>query len=115
MQKRLVRKLDLEKALSKIDHHPTPEAYLEQYTIPSDVAAEILIGNRTVRDFIEQGKGFKEITKLIEEGADQYGMQTFDQSLFNLYKAGLITPQVALQNSTSPRDLKLRIQGLRTT
>lgn len=43
MQKRLVRKLDLEKALSKIDHHPTPKAYLEQYTIPSDVAAEILI------------------------------------------------------------------------
>ncbi len=43
MQKRLVRKLDLEKAISKIETHPMPKAYLEQYTIPSRVAAEILL------------------------------------------------------------------------
>ena len=42
MQRRLVRKLDLEKAISEIETHPTPKAYLEQYTIPSRVAAEIL-------------------------------------------------------------------------
>jgi len=42
MQKRLVRKLDLEKAISEINPHPTPKAYLEQYTIPPEVAAEIL-------------------------------------------------------------------------
>jgi twitching motility protein PilT len=78
------------------------------------VAAEVLIGTRTVRDFIEQGKSFKEITKLIEEGADQYGMQTFDQALYKLYMDGLISPEVALLNATSPKDLKLRIQGLRS-
>ncbi|MCC6696382.1 MAG: PilT/PilU family type 4a pilus ATPase [Candidatus Hydrogenedentes bacterium] len=78
------------------------------------VAAEILIGNRTVRDHIEQGKSFKEITKLIEEGIEQYGMQTFDQALFDLHKAGLITTEVALTNATSPRDLKLRMQGMRS-
>ena len=42
MQKRLVRKLDLEKAISEIRPHPSPKAYLEQYTIPPEVAAEIL-------------------------------------------------------------------------
>ena len=42
MQKRLVRKLDLEKAISEIETHPMPKAYLEQYTIPSRLAAEIL-------------------------------------------------------------------------
>ncbi|MDX9974159.1 MAG: PilT/PilU family type 4a pilus ATPase, partial [FCB group bacterium] len=78
------------------------------------VAAEILIGNRTIREHIEQGKSFKEITKLIEDGYDQYGMQTFDQALFDLHQKGLITTEVALHNATSPRDLKLRIQGLRT-
>ncbi len=78
------------------------------------VAAEILIGNRTVREFIEQGKSFKDIVKLIEEGYDQYAMQTFDQALYDLYKTGKITPEVALQNATSAKDLKLRIQGLRT-
>ncbi|MBI4560176.1 MAG: type IV pilus twitching motility protein PilT [Candidatus Hydrogenedentes bacterium] len=78
------------------------------------VAAEILIGNRTVREFIEQGKGFKDIVKLIEDGHDQYGMQTFDQALYELYKEGRISAEVALQNATSPKDLRLRIQGLRT-
>ena len=79
------------------------------------VAAEILIGNRTVRDFVEQGKSFKDIVKLIEEGYDQYGMQTFDQALYDLYKAKKITAEVALQNATSAKDLKLRIQGLRVS
>lgn len=78
------------------------------------VAAEVLVGNRTVREFIEQARSLKEITKLIEEGADQYGMQTFDQALYNLFKEGRISEQTALFSATSPRDLKLRIQGLRT-
>lgn len=77
------------------------------------VAAEILIGSRAVRDFIEQGKSFKEITRLIEEGTEHYGMQTFDHALFELYKADKITVETALFNATSPKDLKLRIEGLR--
>jgi putative methylase len=52
MQKRLVRKLDLERALSTIEPHPAPNAYLEQYTIPSDVAAEILFTAAYVYDDI---------------------------------------------------------------
>ncbi len=40
--KRLVRKRDLERALSQIEAHPSPNAYLEQYTTPSNVAAEML-------------------------------------------------------------------------
>ncbi|HUW59671.1 MAG TPA: type IV pilus twitching motility protein PilT [Candidatus Bathyarchaeia archaeon] len=77
------------------------------------VAAEILIGNRTVRDYIEIGKSFKDIVKLIEEGQDQWSMQTFDQALYDHYKAGRITVEIALQFATSAKDLKLRIQGLR--
>ncbi len=42
MQKGMVRKLDLEKALSKIVPHPAPKAYLEQYTTPPKIAAEVL-------------------------------------------------------------------------
>jgi putative methylase len=41
-QKRLVRKRDLERALSEIEAHPLPNAHLEQYTTPSNVAAEML-------------------------------------------------------------------------
>lgn len=50
MQNRLVRKFDLEIAISKIEPHPVPDAYLEQYTIPVDVAAEILFTAAYVYD-----------------------------------------------------------------
>ena len=42
MQKRLVRKLDLEMLLSQVKPHPTPTPSLEQYTVPADVAATVL-------------------------------------------------------------------------
>ncbi len=42
MQKRLVRKLDLERLLSQIKPHPSPKANLEQYTIPTETAAILL-------------------------------------------------------------------------
>jgi len=41
-QKRLVRRLDLERALQQVEPHPSPKAFLEQYTIPVDVASEFL-------------------------------------------------------------------------
>ena len=41
-QKRLVRKRDLERTLSEIEPHPIPNVFLEQYTTPSNTAAEIL-------------------------------------------------------------------------
>ena len=75
-------------------------------------AAEVLIGTRTVCEYIEAGKSLKDITKLISEGYEQYGMQTFDQALFDLYKSGAITPEIALAYATSAKDLKLKIQGL---
>jgi putative methylase len=42
MQKRIVRKLELELLLSQIAPHPSPKPSLEQYTIPTDVAATML-------------------------------------------------------------------------
>jgi len=41
-QKRLVRRLDLERILLQAEPHPSPSAFLEQYTIPVDVASEML-------------------------------------------------------------------------
>ncbi|VEB39849.1 twitching motility protein [Chromobacterium violaceum] len=38
------------------------------------------------------------------------GMQTFDQSLFELYEAELITYEDALRNADSINDLRLRIK-----
>ena len=51
-QKRLVRKRDLERALSEIAPHLKPKAHLEQYTTPSNVAAETLYIAAYVNDDI---------------------------------------------------------------
>ena len=55
MQKRLVRKLDLERTLLQVEPHPKPKANLEQYTIPADLAAEILyIATYRYDDIVEK-------------------------------------------------------------
>lgn len=41
-QKRLIRKLDLERFLSRIEPHPSPQASLEQYTVSEAIAATVL-------------------------------------------------------------------------
>ncbi len=52
VQRRLVRKRNLEIALSKVEPHPSPKAYLEQYTIPANVAAVVLYIAAYVNDDI---------------------------------------------------------------
>jgi putative methylase len=55
MQKRLARKLDLEILLSNIKPHPTPNPNLEQYTISSSVAAQMLyIAAYTYGDIVDK-------------------------------------------------------------
>jgi len=53
-QKRLVRRLDLERTLLQVEPHPSPKAYLEQYTIPTDAAAELLFIAAYVHDDITE-------------------------------------------------------------
>jgi putative methylase len=53
-QKRLVRRLDLEKALFQVEPHPSPKAYLEQYTIPASVAAEVLFTAAYIHDDVDE-------------------------------------------------------------
>jgi len=49
-QKRLVPRLDLERTLLQVEPHPSPKAYLEQYTIPADLAVEILFAAAYIHD-----------------------------------------------------------------
>ncbi len=51
---------------------------------------------------------------LLAAGTSQYGMQTFDQSLFDLYSRNLITYEEALLRASNPDEFKLRIQGIRS-
>ena len=78
-------------------------------------AAEILIRTNYVRECIENKEKTKYIKDAIQAGTSQYGMQTFDQSLYSLYKSGLITLEEALKRATNPNEFKLKIQGIQST
>jgi twitching motility protein PilT len=75
-------------------------------------AVEVMLCTSTIQEYIiDPGKTVM-IRQAIQEGHNQYGMQTFDQSLMKLYKDGLITYEAALGNSTSPDEFVLRVKGI---
>jgi twitching motility protein PilT len=78
-------------------------------------AAEVLISTAYIRECIENKEKTKYIREQIALGTSQYGMQTFDQSLYQLYKSGLITLDEALKRATNPDEFKLKIQGVQFT
>ncbi len=78
-------------------------------------AVEILISTGYIRDCVENKEKTKLIRDAINQGTSQYGMQTFDQSLYVLYKNGLITLEEALRRATNPDEFKLKIQGIQST
>ena len=72
------------------------------------VAVEILINSPLVQEKIRKGK--IEDLKAIMKDSRQYGMITFDQSLFEMYQQGLITYEDALRNADSANDLRLTVK-----
>src|SRR4051794_20792416 len=61
----------------------------------------------------------KEKTHLIHgaiaAGTSQYGMQTFDQSIFGLFEQGLVSYEEALRWASNVDEFKLKVQGIATT
>jgi twitching motility protein PilT len=75
-------------------------------------AVEIMMATPYIREAILIPEKTRTIREAIAAGTSQYGMQTFDQSLYELFTQGLISLDTALENATNPDDFKLRIQGI---
>jgi twitching motility protein PilU len=71
-------------------------------------AVEVLLNSPYVSDLIHKGK-VDEIRPVMARNRDQ-GMCTFDQSLFELFRAGKIDEEEALRNADSRNDLGLQIR-----
>ncbi len=78
-------------------------------------AVEVLVATEYIRDCIINPDKTRLIHDAIAAGTSQYSMQTFDQSLHDLYTQGLITLDEALTNSSNPDEFKLRIAGISST
>ncbi|MBA3768817.1 MAG: type IV pilus twitching motility protein PilT [Acidobacteria bacterium] len=75
-------------------------------------AIEIMIATGLIRDCIINEEKTSQIREAIAAGNTQYGMQTFDQSLFHLYQSGLITLEEALRNASNADEFRMRISGI---
>lgn len=73
-------------------------------------AVEVMIVTPTIRGYLEEGK-LGSIKDLIKDG-NQFGMQTFDQSLISLHKKGLISLEEAKRNATSMQEIDLALKGI---
>ncbi len=78
-------------------------------------AVEVLISTPFVRDAIVDKDKTHLIPSAIASGTSQYGMQTFDQSIFSLYQPGIVSYEEALRWVSNVDEFKLRIQGITTT
>ncbi len=78
-------------------------------------ACEVLINTAAVRDNIRDMENTLNIPELIKDGTVQYGMQSFDQSLMQLYSQGAISYESAMFYATSPAEFALRVQGVSGT
>ncbi len=75
-------------------------------------AVEVLVTTETVRSCIEDKDKTKQLRDVIAAGTSQYGMQTFDQSLFFLLRQNLITEEEALKRATNVGEFKLKLEGV---
>ena len=75
-------------------------------------AVEVMVTTETVRTCIEDKDKTKMLKDVIASGTAQYGMQTFDQSLYFLLRQGLITEEEALMRATNVGEFKLRLEGV---
>jgi len=78
-------------------------------------AVEVLVATTHIKESIIDSDKTRKIPDIIASGVTQYGMQTFDQSLLNLYRRNLITYEEALQRCTNPDDFALKIKGIEST
>ena len=78
-------------------------------------AVEVMISTPFIRDCIVDKEKTHLIPGAIGSGTSQYGMQTFDQSIFGLFQRQLVTYEEALRWASNVDEFKLKVQGISTT
>lgn len=78
-------------------------------------AVEVMLSTPYIAECIHDREKTMLIRDAIASGVSQYGMQTFDQSIYKLYKEGYISYEQGLRYSSSPDNFKLRVMGIQST
>ena len=94
------------------------EAVISQRLLPRAggngrvLACEVLIVTAAIRDAILDPSKLDEMRKLMEEGKEQYGMQSFDQHLMDLVREGAVEYETAKYAASNPADFELKMKTL---
>jgi twitching motility protein PilT len=75
-------------------------------------AVEVMVSTALIRDYIINEEKTYLMREAIAAGTSQYGMQTFDQSLFQLFQKGLISMEEALHNASNVDEFRMRVSGI---
>jgi twitching motility protein PilT len=78
-------------------------------------AVEVMINTSTIKEYIRDPEKTVLIRQAIQEGFVQYQMQTFDQSLMQLYKEKRISLEAATQASSNSHEFLLRVKGIQAS
>ena len=76
-------------------------------------ACEVLVSTPIVRDYLREGK--TELLPGVLQDSAMYGMQSFTQALYQLYRQGEVSLEEALRSADSPEDLQLAVREIRPT
>lgn len=88
-------------------------AFISQRLVPTVenkrcAAIEVLLGTPMVAELIKKGQ-VAEIKEIMQK-SENIGMQTFDNALFKLFKAGRISKEIAIKNADSENNVRLKIE-----
>ncbi len=91
------------------------EGILSQQLLPKIgggrvMASELLITNSAIRNLIRENK-IHQIYSQMQVGQSRNGMQTMNQSLYDLVNRGVVTSENALRRSSEPEELLTLIRG----
>jgi twitching motility protein PilT len=78
-------------------------------------AVEVMITTPYIAESISDREKTNLIRDAIAAGVSQYGMQTFDQSIYQLYRDGYISFEQGMKYSSNPDNFKLRVMGIQST
>jgi twitching motility protein PilT len=70
------------------------------------LALEVMVQTKTIQEYIRDASRTSMMKDVLEKGRDQYGMQTFDMHLIQLYKGGVIALDTAVSAASNPSDFQ---------
>lgn len=76
---------------------------------------EVLVSTAAVKECVGDAEKMRMLHSLIEDDRGAHGMQSFDQSIIQLFNQGLISYETAIDNANNPHDVEMAMRGINTS